>query len=209
MTKEEEGKRILRFFAKKFDLTLADLFIAGGWAANPFRADDIDIWVYRPECVVSEDYYKKLGNLIHGATKYEMMNAEINDPTRKPTTYLEWYGKPVQIFETPFQIFELMDLFDLSCHQYALTHNGVLCRGENATHPVDDDIVVMTPDHSTPHRLNKVLERYGHNPTVGLAEEVSLELAEFALQECERDERERRWAEEAHKLTHEEANDGE
>ncbi len=163
MTHNEEARAIIKHFAAICDVDVVSMFIAGGWVANPFRADDIDIWVCRPDCVVSEDYYKKLGNLIAGATKYEMMNAE-SARLGNPPTYLEWYGKPVQVFETPFQIFELLNLFDLSCHQYAMTHTGDLCRGDQASHPVRDSIVVLTPDHSTPYRLLKVLRRYGHKP---------------------------------------------
>ena len=162
MDKLEEATAITQYFAEKCDLPWTRMFIAGGWAANPFRSNDIDIWVYRPECVISDDYYKKLGNLIFGATQYELANGDF-DGFGKPHTYLEWYGKSIQIFETPYDVFELLELFDLSCHQYAITHDGVYILGENATHPVDEPIVVLTPDHSTPHRLLKVQERYGHD----------------------------------------------
>ncbi len=164
MNQNEEAYAICKFFAQKCDLKWTSMFIAGSWAANAFRTNDIDIWVYRPECEIKCEEYRDLGNLIYGATHEEVEAHKVIG--KKPESYLKWYGKPVQIIETPYQIFELMDMFDLSCCCYAYTHNGVDMRGDLATHPVDEEIKVLRTTASTPHRFVKLNKRYGHLPTL-------------------------------------------
>lgn len=163
MDKNEEAYAICKFFAAKCGLKRTSMFIAGSWVANPFRANDIDIWVYRPECIIKDEEYRDLGNLIHGATHYERSLCYGDD---EPDSFLEWYGTPVQIIETPYPIFELMNMFDLSCCCYALTYNGVHLIGDKATHPVDEEIEVLKTTLPTPHRLRKLNKRYGHTATL-------------------------------------------
>ncbi len=160
-TQNEEAMAICKFFATKCGIEWNTMFIAGSWVANPFRAEDIDIWVYRPRAEIKDEVYRDLGNLIHGATHAEMSASAVLGTN--PDSYLEWYGKPVQIIETPFQIFELMDKFDLSCCCYALTHNGVPCTGDKATHPINEEIKVLRETASTAHRLVKLNKRFGHS----------------------------------------------
>lgn len=161
MTKEAEAQRILQFYAAKFNLDLNRLFIAGGWAANPFRANDIDIWYTTPGVGLWNDEYRRLGNLIYGGENWIGENfGTCEDLTELKE--LEWFGKPVQIFETPYTIPELLNEFDLSCHRYAIAFDGCFLSDPKATHPIYDEINVLTPEHTFEARLKKLQERYGH-----------------------------------------------
>ena len=164
MTKEQEARHILRYFAEKFDLTLGDMFIAGGWAACPFRANDIDIWYFRPDVELFNEDYRRLGNLLYVGENWvgETFGTSDNLTELKE---LKWYGKPVQIFETPYNLIELLNHFDLSCHRYAITNNGTVITGPGATDPFEEEIVILTPEHTILHRLQKLQKRYGHEVT--------------------------------------------
>ena len=158
----DEARAITKYFARKFSIPWDTMWIAGSWAANAQRAGDIDIWVNRPGCEIWDEEYRDLGNMIHGASYEEMAAAKVLGT--KPDSYLDWYGKSVQIIETPYEIFELMDLFDLSCCCWTITHNGVLVKGALATHPTKEPIKVLRRTPSTDHRLVKLNKRYGHTP---------------------------------------------
>ncbi len=159
MHKLYEAQAILRHYAAKFDYDYTDSVIAGSWAANPFRANDIDIWVYRQGVEIIEPEYRDLGNIIAGATRYEM---QLCRSGRKPKSYIAWYDTPVQIIETPYSLFNLLNRFDLSCCCYAVTHAGQLIAGDRATDPIEEEIKVLRNTASTGHRLVKLKERYGH-----------------------------------------------
>lgn len=165
--KFQEASSILRHFADKFGYPVGDSFIAGGWAMCPFRADDIDIWITRPGIELDNEGYRRLGNLLYGQSTMDREFDVALDITTNVS--INWYGKSVQIFETPYTLTELLSHFDLSCHQYAIADvpgefaRGVQCFGENVTHPINEKIVVLTADHTSAHRLEKLLRRYDHN----------------------------------------------
>mgnify|MGYP001573333737 CR=1 FL=1 len=162
-----------------------DAFIAGGFAACPALARDIDIWI--PVAKENVDFARE-EILTHLASRQVNFTEEdgqgsprgkrIADGTLNHdqllSTFEGYFTKlsirrvasievpggslPYHLIVVGGNIDEVLSSFDISTHQVALTHKGVVV-GEHWT-PVWAEPVVLTQKYTTPERLEKIRQRY-------------------------------------------------
>lgn len=176
----KERERVKRFIPE--DLQDRS-FIAGGFVASPWKANDVDIWVsVRPrDNPPSEDLYM-FGETLHNVPKhidyllnytpgarFEPSNGIIDDEYRLrgffvAGTIYEDGQKPVQVILTDIQNGDdLLRSFDLACHAVGvgLGDNEVYVHPE-WKHPIQGPTKILdldTPLH-TLKRYLKLAERY-------------------------------------------------
>lgn len=155
-------------------------FIAGGWAACPALADDMDVWVSLKQSAYS---IRKLGIekartaiLAHlqqqifsywtveeqddsRQTEAVVAGYEINVNIRKvaKVTSYEWH-QPIHVIVTDASVYQVLEGFDISTHQIAITDNGIVL-GEEWT-SVTEEPIVLHMSTQTPARLEKIRNRY-------------------------------------------------
>ncbi len=175
--------------------------IAGGWAACPALAEDMDVWVLgaanvdtvRAEILACLDETLVLGGGKLGGCgffNHSYFRVEVQDETRTTPGYEisnVTIRKVAQLTRANLSIHLLVtdapnasDLllgFDISTHQVAILHDGTVVKGPNWT-PINMPPVMLRATSTTPTRMDKIAARYGH-PS-GLTQ--SLELAQ-SLQE--------------------------
>lgn len=154
-------------------------FIAGGFAANPNKANDIDLWIVgdEPHPDVAEKILRHLGNNGHDIT---VRNFPFYTDVQLTPGRTVWFrvcdvndfysnGKrmPVQIMATTYHdVDELLAYFDLSPHKKAIAiSDGLEIIGRGFTTPDEQPRATRfdTP-HSTLRRYFRLCERYGHRP---------------------------------------------
>ena len=166
-----------------------DAFIAGGFAACPALAADIDVWIPVPagQCDFARleilnylndkciDFDEQDGE--HSARRRFQDNRALANSQllstfegyhtvlflrRVAIVRLVGASLPYHLIVVEGHIDEILSSFDISTHQVALTSNGVV-RGEHWT-PVTEPPVVITEKYTTPARIQKIRQRYGFNP---------------------------------------------
>ena len=161
-------------------------FIAGGYAACPALATDIDVWVsvdthdaINPWDAVWTERLRLLNHLhqYFGFTVTEEdQTGSVRDRNRMIVRdTFEGYNLPLPIYRVatvrvegaslPYHIIavgagldEVLSSFDISTHQIALTEKGVVT-GANWT-PITEPPQVITEKFTTPARLEKIRARY-------------------------------------------------
>jgi hypothetical protein len=161
-------------------------FIAGGFAACPALASDVDIWVSVEVGQCNAVRAGILQHLIDSNVSHQEEDGE-GSPRRRfqddrtlansqllstfegyhtilrlrrvASVELPGHTLPYHLIVIEGSIDEVLASFDISTHQVALTTRGVV-RGEHWT-PIHVPPVVITHKYTTPERLCKVRERYG------------------------------------------------
>ena len=155
-------------------------FIAGGYAACPALAEDMDVWVStrlsrKPVLPLPE-----LRQLILDHLKQQGFMFAPQDDTRQTEAGLEGYeievnilkvamvsGEslfesdyrlPIHILVTDANCSQVLEGFDISTHQVALTYDGPVV-GRDWT-PLTEEPVVLKNSPKTPARLEKIRNRY-------------------------------------------------
>ncbi len=152
------------------ELLPADLmgsaFIAGGYAACPALARDLDVWVLAPEAEDLESARERiLAHLESTMWPYEALDwmTEEYGTTHAmlvATVRSSHLTHPVQILVTHSQPIDLLETFDISTHQVALVLGNVV-KGSSWT-PVTEPPVMLRRSPSTPVRMAKIAKRFGH-----------------------------------------------
>jgi hypothetical protein len=159
---------------EKFQLSA---FIAGGFAACPSLADDIDVWVMVskskvPSVVAELTAHLNTRELEGGYGRFEAQpsadakiraHATGDYPVEsmrvgKFTAY--GYSHPFHVIVTSGTAQEVLDKFDISTHMVAITSTGVVT-GDGWT-PVTEPPIAFRNTALTPQRLQKIAKRFGH-----------------------------------------------
>lgn len=146
-----------------------EAFIAGGYAACPALASDLDLWIFVDS-----------GSGVRLPQAREMVLAHIRDDQRccvdeqSEETQTQYkgvnvnilkvgnvrYGISIHVMVVDAPVNAVLEGFDISTHQIALLPTGEVHRGSNWT-PVMEAPVVLIDTERTPARLAKIQERYG------------------------------------------------
>lgn len=143
----------------------ADAYIAGGWAACPSLATDIDVWVLSPRA----NLYTLKGELLtYLATTHLNVEMLTDQPTKaeyantlKVAVINRHFKQNIHLLVSDAQMIEqVLENFDISTHAVALGPDGEVHRSTFWTSVAEEPVVnKMTP--TTPERLVKIKTRYG------------------------------------------------
>jgi hypothetical protein len=151
-------------------------FIAGGYAACPALAGDLDLWVWVDERKESLSHAREQILLwleaelwpyeAQGGLQQVTNDQNPNYPVQSMKVALvrsPYWSHPVQIIVTTADPNALLETFDISTHQIAIVFGNVI-KGSGWT-PITETprILRMTP--TTPERLERIAARYGHSLT--------------------------------------------
>lgn len=162
----------------------SESFIAGGYAADPKLACDVDVWVSVPVennmDVVREEIlqhlrerdYFRFEELSDVRVENELVDAYTNLQTRKVAivrgSQTLSYTRPIHIIVTNGTVHDVLASFDLSVCQVAITFPNVagptvakIVHGRNWT-PTDESIIVLKDTPTTMARLMKYQARFVH-----------------------------------------------
>lgn len=147
--------------------------VAGGWAACPALASDVDVWVYGEgidvEAVhaqltehLSREYYDDFEPLTALCSEMRSYEGIVN--TRKVGKVWDinsgnTYEVMVCDASNPMA---LLDAFDISTHMVAINDTGEVIMHDLWTPPTTLPVVHWTTD-KTPERLRKICARFGHS----------------------------------------------
>ena len=148
--------------------------IAGGYAADPVLAGDMDVWIFAPTDATTEELHgtrirvldflqnqhglefeEQEGFRREGADAYStsLMVARVTLPGFQTTIHLR--------VTTCADEADLISGFDISTHQIAVTDEGEVIRGSRWT-PTNVPPRVLKMTSTTPVRLEKIGARYAH-----------------------------------------------
>lgn len=148
-------------------------FIAGGYAACPALATDIDVWITVPtydldharseilrwlheqDNLVFEELTDGRVDQVHSPDGY---GTDLN--VRKVATVEHYRGTKYHLLVVDGDVDAVLDSFDVSTHQVALTPFGVVT-GENWT-PTNVYPVQLRDTPTTAARMAKIAARYGY-----------------------------------------------
>lgn len=145
-----------------------DWCIAGGFAACPDKASDCDVWVLKgTDGSLTEARDSIIQTLIafdvsfvEEATNWdevqESYTTGINLGSMKVARLAD--GRHIVVTNAESAA-EILDHFDVSTHQVALTSDGELVRGSGFT-PIDQPPVALLHNEKTDGRMEKVSRRY-------------------------------------------------
>lgn len=158
-----------------------DWFVAGGYAADPVLANDIDIWIQAEDSYAAADNHAKLHEFLAIAGfQFEPMDVGAAPrfvDTGRPhapgetdfvvvfavATITAWrsiqFSKPVHLSITNGTAAEILAGFDISTHALALLPNGKFAYSDSWT-PKTVDPVILRDTPSTPARFVKISSRY-------------------------------------------------
>lgn len=143
-------------------------FIAGGYAACPALAQDMDVWVFVDggHENLDEARNRVLEHLQtffditeeHGGTISDYQGVEVNI---LKVAFVRGFNLPIHVMVCDAPVGIVLKNFDISTHQVALTAHGVV-KGEGWTSPLEEPVVLerMENEH-TQERLAKIRARYG------------------------------------------------
>lgn len=153
----------------------ANAFIAGGYAACPALAQDMDVWVLspNPEQTRLEILGYLKGSPYHrGVVEQSDVESAQSDLYEHECTILKVAEVHVRGFEPPIHIvvadaknvLEILDGFDVSTHQVAITPAEGIVRGPHWT-PVNEPPVAFKANINTPKRMERITARFApHTP---------------------------------------------
>lgn len=144
-------------------------YIAGGYAACPERADDIDVWV---QCPTVDELSSFRQQLLTHLTEQHYTFESLDDRREYKDDYGEYLGgvlkvarisRPgaldVHIMVTNLKPIDLLDTFDISTHMIATDGERYYRNPEKWTALTEAPIAwKMTP--TTTARMEKILYRY-------------------------------------------------
>lgn len=155
-------------------------FIAGGYAVDQDRASDVDVWVTVPEAqslsLVRDEILAWLNDEVFDFT--EQKDHQYDENVELATSYpmtLENYKvamvtgqagvefvRPIHIIVTNGDVFEVLEGFDISTHQAAVTNpfeNPTFVPGPNFT-PTNVEPVILKDTPHTRNRFIRIARRY-------------------------------------------------
>lgn len=150
-------------------------FIAGGYAACPPLASDIDLWVYvqREADTLSAVKARILDWLDSEMWPYEAEESAIRaigetngytlTASKVAIVRSPHWSHPVHIMVTSATPQDLLETFDISTHQVAIVFGNVI-KGSQWT-PVTEPPRMLRNTPTTPERMEKIAARYGHSLT--------------------------------------------
>ena len=160
-------------------------FIAGGYAACPALASDVDLWVYVPQ---DDDATQDEDATLDDArrqilTRLKAENAGwvVEPEDESQTTPVDRCGYdnlavsvrrvgrvqycreklPIHIMVVDAPVCVVLQTFDISTHQIALTPDGDTVRGPEWT-PLSESPVQLRDTPNTAARMEKIRARYAH-----------------------------------------------
>lgn len=157
----------------------ARAFVAGGYAACPSLATDCDVWVTVRDVEQARD---ELLAYLYGVQGPRPSNMEVEHRLGAPDDYgvrlpvktlkvariparIEGRLLDIHLMVTTGDIDDVLDAFDISTHQCAITRRteleGRVYRGSRWT-PLDVEPQVLRWTPTTPDRLDKIRTRYNH-----------------------------------------------
>lgn len=158
-----------------------DWFVAGGYAADPALANDIDIWIQVEDSYAAASHHVKLHDwLAMAGFQFERQDVqaapEMIESYRldgdgemefvlvyRVAVITAWrsiqFSKPVHLLITTGTVDEVLNHFDISTHALALLPNGKFVYGKGWT-PKTVDPVILRDSASTPARFVKISGRY-------------------------------------------------
>lgn len=163
-------------------------FIAGGYAACPALAQDVDVWLPMPDFVEWEQVQAtrdQLARYLHETfgARFTVQDGQGSKRDTIPAwdrhrllSHAEGYVMPIPIYRAgsvdypgaslPYHLIvvggdvdDVLSSFDITTHQVALTSKGVV-RGEQWTPPWVRG-TVLHQKYTTPERMRKLEARYG------------------------------------------------
>lgn len=139
------------------------IFVAGGYAASPATAGDIDIWFGHNRFHLANNFLMTfpIRNVVEEGTakQYEGMS------TMFGSGWDYEIGRVVQVLVTPYKkAEEVLKGFDISSHQIAVTSKGKVVKGEQYTDPWTQLPKILSNTPQTLARYVKICKRYGWAP---------------------------------------------
>jgi len=148
-----------------------DAFIAGGYAACPALASDIDIWVHcgvEQISVVHDEIIAYLKSVYGGWNVTEEPFAEAafdyidtgdGQCTVRKCAVVKMRSTSLHIMITDAWVHTILDNFDISTHMVAILPSGEVIKGAAWT-PIYAPPIVVKDTPRTAARLDKILKRY-------------------------------------------------
>lgn len=148
-----------------------DACIAGGFAACPSLATDMDVWVFVPKSATLEEAREAILQHLKAERFYAKEEAEERRERSTDEGGYEISGRvlkvakvlvamDIHILVTDFELGGLLSSFDISTHQVALVPGGMI-RGGDWT-PITEPPVKLKDTPTTDARMEKIAKRYGH-----------------------------------------------
>lgn len=136
--------------------------IAGGYAACPALASDMDVWIYGLHKDVLEPVRGGMLQL------FPEIEPENNPPRDSPEAYLGVrytlkvgrLGDRHILVTSAVDVDDLLDGFDISTHACALTSDGRFVKSRNWTPIWEPPRMIFEGGANTPLRMKKLTERY-------------------------------------------------
>lgn len=152
--------------------------IAGGFAAAPALANDIDVWIYDVEEIAPGDIEFVRNELAKQLrVKFGLYNFTPSDETRTSSNYSQenvtilkvgvledpmGLRKPIHIMVTNANSpMGILDGFDISTHAVAILPDGTVLQHPHYT-PPQQFPQTMRWNEKTPERLKRIAKRFGH-----------------------------------------------
>lgn len=150
--------------------------IAGGYAACPALAKDIDVWVYGvSEAELQERRAELISHLaLNGYTLQTEDCLDVPQPQYEHTrTTLKVgvvtkgaglpCGKPVHVMVTSAEtIRDILDGFDVSTHAVAIGSNGYVVKHPEWTPPHEMPALMTSRNEKSIERMARIAARFGH-----------------------------------------------
>lgn len=148
-----------------------DWCIAGGYAACPALARDIDVWIYN---IASEDLESQRDLLAQELSRVYRCAFVPSTETRASSSYLQdkisilkvgevIQRKPIHLIVTDAgRPMDILCGFDVSTHAVATLPNGDVVVHPLYTHPGQPPIALAS-NEKTPERLARIAARFGHS----------------------------------------------
>jgi hypothetical protein len=149
-------------------------FIAGGWAACPALATDRDVWLLSRDPVETRDaVLKHLDATLFDDEWKELPDGRVTAVDGSEDAYgvdatttlkiatVDLTGQTIHLLVTSGSILAVLDTFDISTHQVAISDTGGVVRGRNWT-PVTEPPIKLRDTPTTDERMAKIAARYGH-----------------------------------------------
>lgn len=135
--------------------------IAGGFAADWTRAQDVDIWVMGdPLLSKTTEHFEDYG--VRFRQRDEHRDSVPVDERERAVVVIDTPLLPIHVIGCVEQsLTELLRTFDISTHRWGLTRTGVVVAGEGATTPYEPgQVLTYRFPSSTDARVKKLKARY-------------------------------------------------
>lgn len=158
----------------------AQSFIAGGWAACPAQATDLDLWVSvdgdaETLNIVRERLLDHFAHQVNYRVSVEQSD-ELARGYIPDTTFItrkvarltnRVTGGLIHVLVTTGDVIDVLSAFDISTHQVAILPSGQVVKGPHFTTVSQPPIVLREGGPTTAERLRKITNRYRvvSNPT--------------------------------------------